>query len=154
MQNGVEFGIIWHNLCILIMALSLNSIPNLKWSPHSLTVKLVWPSWSITDDVRYSCNLNCGNFYSFLELECKQSEHFQTSKLPVHLGSPATNVSLRNCPYTCRPWQFDSSKSIRSIVTAQLQSNLTQLNTKLVLQGYWCVTHPPHHPTHPPHTNF
>ena len=30
-------------------------------------------------------------------------------------------------------------------VTAQLQlqSNLTQLN-KSVLQGYWCVTHPPH----------
>ena len=33
------------------------------------------------------------------------------------------------------------------IVTTQLQSNLTQLNTKLVLQGYWCVTHPTHHPT-------
>ena len=32
------------------------------------------------------------------------------------------------------------------IVTAQLQSNLTQLNTKLVWQGYWCLTH--HHPTH------
>ena len=35
-----------------------------------------------------------------------------------------------------------------NFVTTQLQSNLTQLNTKLVLQGYWCVTHPP--PSHPP----
>ena len=40
--------------------------------------------------------------------------------------------------------------SFNPIVTAQLQSNLTQHNTKLVLQGYWCVTHPPH----PTHTNF
>ena len=33
------------------------------------------------------------------------------------------------------------------IVTAQLQSNLTQLNTKLVLQGYWCLNHHPTPPT-------
>jgi hypothetical protein len=38
------------------------------------------------------------------------------------------------------------------VVTAQLQCNLTQLNTKLVLQCYWCVIHPTH-PTPPPQTS-
>ena len=40
--------------------------------------------------------------------------------------------------------------SVVHIATAKVQSNLTQLNRKLVLQGYWCVTH---HPTHHPHTH-
>ena len=38
---------------------------------------------------------------------------------------------------------------VLDFVTAQLQSNLTQLNAKLVLQTYWCVTHPT-----PPTKNF
>jgi hypothetical protein len=30
---------------------------------------------------------------------------------------------------------------------SQPNSNPTQLNTKLVWQGYWCLTHHHHHPT-------
>ena len=63
-----------------------------------------------TFDVRWRMQATCVYHFPTYNVSLSAGKYSNCHKQFVsliHLGTPATYGSLRNCPYNCRPWQFE-----------------------------------------------